>query len=321
MALLTNLLRLLVLLLLPLGLSWGMEALGIRLSLSGALSGWIQAGREVDPGLGPSSLPPAGWREAAYLAANPDVAAAVRTGTVASGYAHYRDHGQAEGRSGGFAPAPVPSAPMVAPIVERVAGLPAASAPDLPAVRPPSQPAPGPAPDPGPIPSAPPPAAPLPAVKPAPPQPAPPDPPRTEARVEARDTVPDRPAPVLVSRIRTGTSEGTLRIVLDLDRAPRFEPPARRADGTLVVTLPDTRWQTAATGRLASSPLSYRTETADGLSRLVIVGGAGQGRPLPKAVFAMVPEGDRGHRLVIDLAAPAGKPAGKAAGKTAAARL
>lgn len=44
--------------------------------------------------------PPAGFNEAAYLAANPDVADAVRRGELRSGFEHYRLYGLAEGRPG-----------------------------------------------------------------------------------------------------------------------------------------------------------------------------------------------------------------------------
>lgn len=42
----------------------------------------------------------AGFNEAAYLAANPDVAAQVRSGQIASGQQHYETWGQQEGRQG-----------------------------------------------------------------------------------------------------------------------------------------------------------------------------------------------------------------------------
>ena len=47
------------------------------------------------------TTPPAGFDEALYLAANPDVAEAVRNGTIRSGFDHYRQYGFAEGRTGG----------------------------------------------------------------------------------------------------------------------------------------------------------------------------------------------------------------------------
>lgn len=49
-------------------------------------------------GFAADTLPDAGWSEAAYLAANPDVARAVRSGAFPSGHAHYLAFGQREGR-------------------------------------------------------------------------------------------------------------------------------------------------------------------------------------------------------------------------------
>lgn len=46
------------------------------------------------------TTPPAGFDEALYLAANPDVAEAVKSGQFKSGFDHYRLHGQVEGRPG-----------------------------------------------------------------------------------------------------------------------------------------------------------------------------------------------------------------------------
>ena len=43
-----------------------------------------------------------GFDARAYLAANPDVAAAVRGGAIRSGYEHYRLIGEREGRRGGL---------------------------------------------------------------------------------------------------------------------------------------------------------------------------------------------------------------------------
>lgn len=43
--------------------------------------------------------PPPDFDEAAYLAANPDVAAAVAKGIYATGFKHYLLHGRAEGRA------------------------------------------------------------------------------------------------------------------------------------------------------------------------------------------------------------------------------
>lgn len=100
-----NILRLLVLLLTPLWLSLAFEALGLRLPLPALLSSWLGVEKETDP----AAIPPPGWRESTYLAANPDVAAAVRGGLLRSGYDHYQQFGRAEGRPG----VPAASAPLV----------------------------------------------------------------------------------------------------------------------------------------------------------------------------------------------------------------
>jgi len=65
--------------------------------------------------------PPAGFNEAAYLAANPDVADAVRRGEVRSGFEHYRRFGFSENRPGvGFNEADyLASNPDVAEAVRR----------------------------------------------------------------------------------------------------------------------------------------------------------------------------------------------------------
>jgi SAM-dependent methyltransferase len=59
--------------------------------------------RRLVGGSAPAAPPEAGFDEAAYLAANPDVAAAVASGAMASGWAHYQAFGEREGRplSGG----------------------------------------------------------------------------------------------------------------------------------------------------------------------------------------------------------------------------
>jgi hypothetical protein len=81
--------------LLPLGLS--QLAQGNALAAVGA---WLP--RAERPAVLAGATPPAEWRERAYLAANPDVAAAVREGVFESGYEHYRLAGLREGRTGGL---------------------------------------------------------------------------------------------------------------------------------------------------------------------------------------------------------------------------
>jgi len=91
-----RLLIVLVVALLPLGLS----TLTQRTDTRAALGGWLP--RAERPAARVGLTPPPDWRENAYLAANPDVAEAVRTGSFDSGYDHYRLAGSREGRSGGF---------------------------------------------------------------------------------------------------------------------------------------------------------------------------------------------------------------------------
>ncbi|RUQ68862.1 hypothetical protein EJ913_16945 [Azospirillum doebereinerae] len=293
MSLLPNILRLLLLLLTPLWLSLAAQGLGLRWSLPAVLSDWLQLEKTVDP----ASLPPPGWRESGYLAANPDVAAAVRDGRMSSGYAHYLQSGRAENRPGGFRTAPVPappsvsaSAPAPAPIPEpppRTAAI-AEPAPAVPA--PPPKPRPEPQPDPAPHSE--------------PSRPASPPAPAPEMRASPKPAT-----GVQVARIRTGNSDGAVRVVLDLDRAPRFEPPSRRPDGSLAVTLPGTDWRAAPAGRLPATEFTYRVENTGTSSRLIIKGPA----PLAsKGITALPPDGERGHRLVIDVATAKpvqGKPA------------
>lgn len=56
---------------------------------------------------------PIGWSESQYLAANPDVAAAVANGEMPSGLAHYYSSGQAEGRQSDFSEPTSPTTPEV----------------------------------------------------------------------------------------------------------------------------------------------------------------------------------------------------------------
>lgn len=82
--------------LLPLGLSHLIQ--GTR--MQAVLSAWLPHAER--PAALAGQTPPPEWREQAYLAANPDVAAAVRRGAYESGYEHYRLTGLREGRRGGF---------------------------------------------------------------------------------------------------------------------------------------------------------------------------------------------------------------------------
>lgn len=307
-----QLLRLLLLLLTPLWLSLAVEGLGLQGSMPSLLSNWRRSA-EVDTTL----APPTGWRERAYLAANPDVAAAVRNGQLSSGYAHYVRQGRAEGRRGGFAeqaggaakPAPAQPAPekpsqarpaQVQPVETQPAAQPAAT----------SIPAP-----------------PIPTAKPEPQDDAPAL--RTEPAVEILrpgvkpdaptrasgiQTVASTATPRHVERIRTANGGDGLRVVLDLDQDPRFETPVRRSDGRLEVMLPGTLWQAAPSGRLPATTLAYRAERSGSGTRLLFSdeeGGADGGKADAKgdavrllAVSTLAPDKDRGHRLLIDVALP-----------------
>lgn len=296
-----QLLRLLLLLLTPMWLSLAVEELGLH----GSLMSGLRRTSEIDSAL----APPTGWRERTYLAANPDVAAAVRAGQLSSGYAHYVQHGRAEGRPGGFGELGK----------EAVKAVPHAKAAAQPAVQPT---APSPAP---PGPAAP--AAPVPAMKPAPRDDA--TPARAEPAVEvlrpavkpapdssaqpvrfqpAAPSGPQRPESQRhVERIRTANGGDGLRVVLDLDQDPRYETPVRRPDGRLEVRLPGTLWQAAPSGRLPATALGYRAERDGNGTRLLFSDDDGTGEDGSVrllAVSTLAPDKDRGHRLVIDVALP-----------------
>lgn len=297
-----QLLRLLFLLLTPLWLSLAVEGLGLQGSMPSLLSNWRRSA-EIDTTL----APPTGWRERAYLAANPDVAAAVRNGQLSSGYAHYVRQGRTEGRRGGFA---------------EQAGDAAKPAPAQPAPQQPSQVQPAAQPASTSIPAPPPPTPPIPAAKPEPQDGAPAL--RTEPAVEIlrpgvkpAPDAPTRPTgvqtvaasamPRHVERIRTANGGDGLRVVLDLDQDPRFETPVRRPDGRLEVMLPGTLWQAAPSGRLPATTLAYRAERSGTGTRLLFSDEEGDAKGDAVrllAVSTLAPEKDRGHRLLIDVALP-----------------
>lgn len=294
-------LRLLLLLLTPLWLSLAVEGLGLHGSMPSLMSNWRRAS-DVNA----TTAQPTGWRERAYLAANPDVAAAVRNGQISSGYAHYVQQGRAEGRGGGFAET-VKKPAEAQPAIPRPTAIQPAMAQPTAAPASPVQTAPAP-----PLPGAKPepqdgvpalrtePAAEFlrPGIKPIPDAPA---------RPSGIQTVASTTASRHVKRIRTANGGDGLRVVLDLDQDPRYETPVRRPDGRLEVRLPGTLWQAAPSGRLPATALGYRAEGDGGGTRLLFsdedgVGGDGPVRLL--AVSTLAPDKDRGHRLVIDVALP-----------------
>ncbi|PWC88147.1 hypothetical protein TSH100_08750 [Azospirillum sp. TSH100] len=317
----SQLLRLLILLLTPFWLSLAVEGLGLYGSMPSLLSSWRRPA-DVDT----TTAQPTGWRERAYLAANPDVAAAVRSGQVSSGYAHYVQQGRAEGRRGGFVEQvkkPAEAQPAESPPAEVPPAAQPTAAQPTPFQAAPGKTVPASAPT-----SASVPAAPLPAAKPEPQDAVPA--PRTEPAVEflrpGVKPVPDAPARPAgiqtvaspaqsrtVERIRTANGGDGLRVVLDLDQDPRFETPVRRPDGRLEVMLPGTQWQAPPAGRLPATALGYRAERAGTGTRLLFSDedsgsdgkGDGKGEAVRLlAVSTLAPDKDRGHRLVIDLALP-----------------
>lgn len=314
-----QLLRLLILLLTPFWLSLAVEGLGLYGSMPSLLSSWRRPA-DVDT----ATAQPTGWRERAYLAANPDVAAAVRNGQISSGYAHYVQQGRAEGRSGGFVEQvrkPAEAQPAGSQPAAQPAPVQATPVQATPIQATPVQTAPSPASVPAP---------PRPAAKPEPQDAVPA--PRTEPAMEILrpgvKPVPDAPArpastpiqtvastaaPRHVERIRTANGGDGLRVVLDLDQDPRFETPVRRPDGRLEMTLPGTQWQAPPSGRLPATALGYRAERTGTGTRLLFSDedGGSDGRGDGKgeavrllAVSTLAPDKDRGHRLVIDLMLP-----------------
>ena len=295
----SQLLRLLLLLLTPMWLSLAVEGLGLH----GSLMSGLRRTTQIDSAL----APPTGWRERGYLAANPDVAAAIRSGQASSGYAHYVQHGRAEGRTGGFveqdkepAKAVLPAKAAIQPAASQPAASPIPAAP-VPAVKP----------DPGDAaaPVRPEPAVEVlrPGVKPVPDAPAQPVGFQPAARPEAQRPDSRRH----VERIRTANGGDGVRVVLDLNQDPRYETPVPRPDGRLEVSLPGTLWQAAPSGRLPATALGYQAERDGGGTRLLFSDEDGAGEDAAKggavrllAVSTLAPDKDRGHRLVIDVALP-----------------
>ncbi|HYH23464.1 MAG TPA: hypothetical protein VD995_33015 [Azospirillum sp.] len=276
----SQLLRLLLLLLAPLWLSVVADGLGLTEAMPSVLSSWRRAVPEPNS---PVLTPGLGWQERAYLAANPDVAAAVRDKRISSGYAHYIQQGRNEGRRGGFkeeaAPPPpvslatVPSAPVPAtkPVLQDTAAEAAPvvrAEPNLEILRPGTKPAF-----------------------------------EVSAKLQAAAPAFQR----RVERIRSANGRDGIRVVLDLDREPRFETPVRRSDGRLEVTLPGTLWQATQSGRLPATVLGYNTERYGTGTRLLLSyedsrDGKGQGGTVRLlAVSTLPPDKERGHRLLIDV--------------------
>lgn len=321
-ALFFQILRLTVLLLAPLWLSLGVEVLELRVSLPGPVLDWARKDKNKE--FDPSAFPMAGWREAAYLTANPDVAAAVKAGQWRSGYDHYLRFGRTEGRPGTpgspasvaaktetapppLEPAPTaplaataltsPLAPLIAPEAPPVmaAPTPEAGAEEeqlalKPALKPMALP-------------------PIPSIKPTPtPSPAasPPTAPIQTPQPQAATTGPIKPSSqtLQVSQIRAATNGGTTRVVLDLNGPPRFTQLGQRAPERVELVLPGTLWRAAPSGAFTGASLTYRIVMANGANHLIL---GGQGSIQIKSIFALPPEKEHGHRLVIDMAVPVKK--------------
>ncbi|HYG89667.1 MAG TPA: hypothetical protein VD978_25815 [Azospirillum sp.] len=295
-----SILILLALSLVPWGLSIVGTSLGIAVFPGPLLSSWVKSGASEEVAPNPDR-PPADWLEAVYLARYPDVGKAVKAGTLRSGYSHYVLFGRDEGRTGAFAPAPLPAPPPAAAPPPVAVAVTEASRVPPPVAAPPQPQAPGP-----PAPSFPtqsvqaawvaPPG--LPGRKPAPssveisPPAAAPAPPAGSRRAV-------EPA-VSVSGIRAGAHDGFTRIVLETNAPIRLGKPVQRDPRSLDVGLPNAVWQPARQGHLASRLLRYRVEaTAEGGNRLLI----DSDRAIRlKSLFSLSADGNRHHRLILDLA-------------------
>lgn len=273
-----TLLRLLLLLLMPLWLSLAADRLGLRLSLPSVVSEWRRPASQLTDN--PTLAPPAGWQEEAYLAANPDVAIAVRRGQLSSGYAHYVEFGRAEGRTGGL---PTDRRPEHRPVTVAVAPIAADALPPPPKATPPAS-----------VPALEAPGA-LPAIKPTP--------------APLASTAPVALAPTTIQRvlrIRTAHSGTGVRVVLDFDQPPHVRAAVQQPDGRLMVPLPGTRWQAPPSGSLFPSALQYSAEQKGEEVRLLFGVSRGGKRTIGLVgISTMPPDKSRGHRLVIDLSLPA----------------
>lgn len=91
---------------------YGEEAVRALEGLRGRIGAPLDIAGQLGALPSPMAIAPTiGWDEEAYLRANPDVAEAVRTGQLSSGFEHYQRWGRAEGRQapGGFLEAPAPN--------------------------------------------------------------------------------------------------------------------------------------------------------------------------------------------------------------------
>jgi len=72
--------------------------------LVAALAIGYRLSTDLEAGMKQTLAAPPGWVEQRYLDENPDVAAAVRSGSFESGWQHYMLYGKDEGRAGATVP-------------------------------------------------------------------------------------------------------------------------------------------------------------------------------------------------------------------------
>lgn len=281
----------------PLWLPMGLERLGMRVSVMPLVSSWVQAEQPQN-----ELWPPTEWREASYLAHNPDVAAAVRQGYFRNGYEHYMRHGREEGRQGGgvlHASPPTPASPPTSvPVL--MPAVPDAATPIPVAETPPVQPTPVQAGDDTPARTPAPPAIPAAASASTRGTMAPPSPPLPRLPPAGRrPEAPPAPAKTEVSGIRVGVHQGFTRIVLDVSGAIHVGSSIQRGKGAIDIDLPQAVWKTTRRGWLVQKDLSYETEDLTPLtSRLKIRAATAI---LLKSSFVLPPENGRGYRVVLDV--------------------
>lgn len=239
---------------------------------------------------------PSDWNEDGYLAANPDVAAAVRANTMPSGYHHYQLFGRNEGRGGwptatAEAPSPpVTAAPLPAPELAGAAPVPAPPSVEAVAVPSTSESEP-----PGIGEPADPPRAPFPPQKPTP-----------DRRAVAQERLPSPPPAEAnakaVTAVRIGQHPDLVRIVLDVTMPTAVRANVTGGGRSIVVDLSGVQWKAAQEWR-ASGPSvveSYRVVSRPPSGRQLEL--RARDSVALKRIMNFPPEGARGHRIVLDFA-------------------
>ncbi len=104
-----------------------------------------------------------------------------------------------------------------------------------------------------------------------------------------------------VTELRVGEHTGKTRLVFDMSGASAYRYDLDNAENLLVLELSGAGWSAAATQSFAKSPIlqSYSTQSMDGGGTRVIL----QLKRAATVAYeaALKPEGNNGHRLVIDL--------------------